>query len=87
MRWDELRRANDVAQPVAEFAQLRAVLDLDEDGPERFQLRTSCSPPPALLTTGRPRVKCASSNASAQPAAIAFSLSSSKLSQGIKTPH
>jgi hypothetical protein len=27
-----------------------------------FQLRTSASPPPALLTTGRPRVKCASSS-------------------------
>ena len=47
-----------------------------------FQLRTSCSPPPALLTTGRPRVKCASSIASAQPAAIAFSLSSSKSGWG-----
>ena len=35
MRRDELRRANDVAQPLAEFAQLRAVLDLDEDGLER----------------------------------------------------
>jgi hypothetical protein len=47
-----------------------------------FQLRTSCSPPPALLTTGRPRVKCASSIASAQPAAIAFSLSLSKSRRG-----
>ena len=35
MRRDELRRADDVAQPLAEFAQLRAVLDLDEDGPDR----------------------------------------------------
>src|SRR5207248_10900800 len=35
MRRDEPRRANDVAQPLAEFAQLRAVVDLDKDGPER----------------------------------------------------
>lgn len=35
MRRDERRSADDVAQPLAEFAQLRAVLDLDEDGPER----------------------------------------------------
>src|SRR5438552_5015679 len=35
MRWDERRRADDVAQPLAEFAQLGAVLDLDEDGPKR----------------------------------------------------
>ena len=35
MRRDERRRADDVVQPLAEFAQLRAVLDLDKDGPER----------------------------------------------------
>ena len=35
MRRDERRSADDIAQPLAEFAQLRAVLDLDEDGPER----------------------------------------------------
>ena len=35
MRRDERRSADDVAQPLAEFTQLRAVLDLDEDGPER----------------------------------------------------
>src|SRR5438270_4030857 len=39
MRRDEPRRANDVAQPLAEFAQLRAVFDLDEDGPERCNSR------------------------------------------------
>jgi hypothetical protein len=61
------------------------------DGPPRgfcyseritFQLRTSCSPPPALLTTGLPSVKCASSIASAHPAAIAFSRSASKSGRG-----
>ena len=35
MRRDERRSADDAAQPLAEFTQLRAVLDLDEDGPER----------------------------------------------------
>src|SRR5580700_8812419 len=35
MRRDERRSADDVAQPLAEFAQLRAVFDLDVDGPER----------------------------------------------------
>ena len=61
------------------------------DGPPRgfcyseritFQLRTSCSPPPALLTTGLPSVKYASSIASAHPTAIAFSRSASKSSRG-----
>jgi hypothetical protein len=47
-----------------------------------FQLRTSCSPPPALLTTGLPSVKYASSIASAHPAAIAFSRSASKSGRG-----
>jgi len=35
MRRDEWRRADDFAQPLTEFAQLRAVLDLDENGAER----------------------------------------------------
>ena len=48
-----------------------------------FQLRTSCSPPPALLTTGLPSVKYASSIASAHPAAIAFSRSASKSGRGV----
>jgi 5-formyltetrahydrofolate cyclo-ligase len=57
------------------------------DGPrysERitFQLRTSSFPPPALLTTGLPSVKCASSIASVHPAAIAFSRSASKSGRG-----
>jgi tetratricopeptide (TPR) repeat protein len=61
------------------------------DGPPRgfcyseritFQLRTSCSPPPALLTTGLPSVKYASSIASAHPTAIAFSRSASKSGRG-----
>jgi hypothetical protein len=47
-----------------------------------FQLRTSCSPPPALLTTGLPSVKCASSIASAHPVAIAFSRSAWKSGRG-----
>jgi DNA topoisomerase IB len=38
MRRDERRRADDVAQPLTEFAQLRAVLDLDKDGPENRAL-------------------------------------------------
>ena len=41
MRRDEWRRANDVSQPLTEFAQFRAVLDPDEDGPERRNDRTS----------------------------------------------
>jgi len=48
-----------------------------------FQLRTSCSPPPALLTTGLPSVKYASSIASAHSAAIAFSRSASKSGRGV----
>ena len=35
MRRDERRSADDVAQPLAEFTLLRALLDLDEDCPER----------------------------------------------------
>ena len=42
----------------------------------------SCSPPPALLTTGLPSVKCASSIASAHPAAIAISCSASESGRG-----
>jgi hypothetical protein len=48
-----------------------------------FQPWTSCSPPPALLTTGPARVKCASSIASVHTAAIALSGSASKSGRGV----
>jgi len=34
MRRDERQRADDVAEPLSEFAQIRAVLDFHENGPK-----------------------------------------------------